>query len=161
LTKAQQAEKDGDNLTALTSYNKVLELDAENKVAHEALARIAANMNIAQQLNTGIQLYNSGKEKRAKQTFEAVLTIDRNNPIAVEYLKKLDLTTAKQTTLEDLQQNKDIWKLYLDGLRYMRNKEYQKAVDAWNKVLKVYPNNINTLNNLEQAMLRLESEKSE
>ena len=43
----------------------------------------------------------------------------------------------------------------------MRNKEYQKAVDAWNKVLKVYPNNINTLNNLEQAMLRLESEKSE
>ncbi|KAA3630904.1 MAG: hypothetical protein DWP97_14335 [Calditrichaeota bacterium] len=161
LTKAQQAEKDGDNLTALTSYNKVLELDAENKIAHEALARIAANMNIAQQLNTGIQLYNSGKEKRAKQTFEAVLTIDRNNPIAIEYLKKLDLTTAKQTTLEDLQQNKDIWKLYLDGLRYMRNKEYQKAVDAWNKVLKVYPNNINTLNNLEQALLRLESEKSE
>ena len=161
LTKAQQAEKDGDNLTALTSYNKVLELDEGNKIALEALARIAADMNIAQQLNTGIQLYNSGQEKRAKQTFEAVLTIDRNNPIAVEYLKKLDLTAAKPTTLEDLQQNKEIWKLYLDGLRYMRNKEYQKAVDAWNKVLKVYPNNINTLNNLEQALLRLESEKSE
>ena len=29
----------GDNLTALTSYNKVLELDPENKEAHEALSQ--------------------------------------------------------------------------------------------------------------------------
>ena len=160
LQKAISAEQAGDNLTALTSYSRILEIDAENKEAHEALSRIASEMNIAQQLNAGIKLYNSNKKLNAKKTFEAVLTIDRKNPIAIEYLKKLNLTEVKPTTLEDLQHNKEVWQLYLDGLRYMRNKEYQKAIDAWNKVLKDYPNNINTLNNLEQALLRLDSEKN-
>jgi cytochrome c-type biogenesis protein CcmH/NrfG len=43
----------------------------------------------------------------------------------------------------------------------MRNKDYQKAIDAWEQVLEVYPNNANTLNNLEQARLRLQSEQSD
>ena len=43
----------------------------------------------------------------------------------------------------------------------MRNKEYNKAINAWNKVLEKYPNNVNTLNNIEQAKLRLKSEESE
>ena len=49
----------------------------------------------------------------------------------------------------------------LDGLRYMRNKEYQKAIDAWQKVLEKYPNNSNTLNNIEQARLRLGAQEPE
>ena len=40
----------------------------------------------------------------------------------------------------------------------MRDRDYQKAIDAWQKVLEAYPNNTSTLNNIEQARLRLQSE---
>ena len=41
----------------------------------------------------------------------------------------------------------------------MRNQEYEEAIKAWEKVLQAYPGNENTLNNIEQARLRLLSEK--
>jgi cytochrome c-type biogenesis protein CcmH/NrfG len=43
----------------------------------------------------------------------------------------------------------------------MRNKEYQQAIDAWQKVLEKYPNNTNTLNNIEQARLRMGAEETD
>ena len=131
-----------------------------NKVALESIARIAGNINIAQQLNSGIQLYKNKKIRKAKKTFEAVLSLDNENPVAIEYLKKINITTARETTLEDLQGNKKVWGLYLEGLKLMRNNEYQKAIDVWKLVLKEYPNNINTINNIEQAKLRLSTEKT-
>lgn len=158
---ATEAEKSGNNIEAVIAYNKIIEIDPVNKNALEAIARIAGKINIAQQLNSGIQLYNSNKIRRAKKTFEAVLLVDNENPVAIEYLKKISTTSLKETTLEDLQSNQEIWGLYLDGLKYMRNNEYQKAIDVWKLVLKKYPNNINTINNIEQAKLRLSSEKTE
>ena len=156
---ARQAEKEGNNVEAVIAYNKIIDIDSENVEALESIARIAGNINIAQQLNNGIQLYNDKRIQSARKTFEAVLLLDKNNPVAIEYLKKISTTSFKETTLEDLQSNKAIWSLYLDGLKFMRNQEYQKAIDVWEKVLEVYPNNINTINNVEQAKLRLSSEK--
>ncbi|MGH8016109.1 MAG: hypothetical protein ACREBV_07960, partial [Candidatus Zixiibacteriota bacterium] len=63
------------------------------------------------------------------------------------------------TSLEVIQADANIWPFYLEGLKFMRDKEYQKAIDAWEKVLKVYPNSIDTQNNISQARLRLQSEK--
>ena len=161
FSRADSAMRRGDHLTALNAYNRILEIDPKNNIAKDSLQSIISGINIAQQLNQGIKDFNEDRKRRAKTTFEAVLSIDKNNPVAIEYLKKIDLTVVKPTTLEDLQKNREVWQLYLDGLRFMRNKEYQKAIDAWEKVLKTYPNNINTINNLEQARLRLESEKAE
>ena len=161
ISNAEKAEAVGDNLGAIEAYDRILEIDPNNSTALDGLRSIASRINIAQQLNSGIQSYNNNNLRKAKKTFSAVLSIDKNNPVAIEYLKKIDLSEVKQTTLEDLQKNKDIWQLYLDGLRYMRNKEYQNAIDAWDKVLEEYPNNVNTLNNIEQARLRLKSEKTD
>ncbi|MCH7948156.1 MAG: hypothetical protein IIC66_10205, partial [candidate division Zixibacteria bacterium] len=60
---------------------------------------------------------------------------------------------------ETLQADKEIWPLYLEGLKHMRDKKYGAAIAAWQKVLKVYPDNPNTLNNIDQASLRLKAEK--
>ena len=159
FSAAKEAEKEGNNVEAVIAYNKIIDIDPENKEALESIARIAGNINIAQQLNSGIQLYNNNRVQSARKTFEAVLLLDKNNPVAIEYLKKISTTSFKETTLEDLQANKKIWSLYLDGLKFMRNQEYQKAIDTWEKVLEVYPNNINTINNIEQAKLRQSSDK--
>ena len=65
----------------------------------------------------------------------------------------------KVTTLEELQADANVWPLYLEGLKQMRNKQYQKAIDVWEKVLAAYPNSSDTKNNISQARLRLEAEK--
>ncbi len=159
--KARAAETEKNAVAALESYNRILELDPGNAEAAANREKIAASLDIAQQLNRGIELYNSGSYARARATFGAVILGDRQNPVAIEYLRKIDALEEKPVTLEDLQRDRVIWQHYLDGLRYMRNKEYEKAIESWNRVLEVYPNNVNTLNNIEQARLRLQSEESE
>lgn len=161
LDIAKQAESENRYNAALSAYSRVIELDPKNETVKTSLDSLAKQIDVAQQLNRGIDQYNRDQLDSAQTTFRLVLRIDRNNPVALEYLKKLtpeeSRTTA--TTLEDLQKDKEIWQLYLDGLRFMRDQEYQKAIDSWNKVLKAYPNNINTINNIEQARLRLKSEE--
>jgi len=161
LEVGRSAETQGDNLPALEAYNRVLELDPENQDAIAGRERVAANLDLAQQLNRGIEQFNAGSLRRARRTFNAVLFVDRDNPVALEYLTKIEASQTQETTLDELQRDRVIWQMYLDGLRFMRNKEYQKAIEAWNKVLDKYPNNVNTLNNIEQARLRLQSEESE
>lgn len=161
LDLAKQAEAENHYNTALIAYSRVIELDPGNETVKTSLDSLAKQIDVAQQLNRGIDQYNRNQLDSAQTTFRLVLRIDKNNPVALEYLKKLTPEDSKTTTttLEDLQKDKEIWQLYLDGLRFMRDQEYQKAIDSWNKVLKAYPNNINTINNIEQARLRLKSEE--
>ena len=161
LQNARVAEEQGDRLRALEAYNRVLELDPANTGAAAARERIAASLDLARQLNKGIEQFNAGNLRQARSTFTAVLSIDRDNPVALEYLTKIEAAQTHESTLDELQRDRVVWQLYLDGLRFMRNKEYNKAINAWNKVLEKYPNNVNTLNNIEQAKLRLKSEESE
>lgn len=158
---ALRAEQEKNTVRALEAYARILELEPANARAKEARDALAKNLDIAQQLNMGIEYYNAGQYNKARAIFSTVLISDGQNPVAVEYLKRME-TVGEQTTttLEDLQRDRVIWQVYLDGLRFMRNKEYEKAIDSWNRVLEVYPNNINTLENIEQARLRLESEES-
>lgn len=159
LQTARQAESAGRMLEAVEAYNRILELDPNNLAIKQARAAAVASLDIGKQLNLGIDLYKKGRMDEAKIEFEAVLQINPNEPVALEYMKKLETKQTTAPTLEDLQKDKDMWPLYLEGLRHMRNKEYQKAIDAWQKVLQAYPNNENTIENIKQAQLRLKSEK--
>ncbi|NOY87788.1 MAG: PorV/PorQ family protein [FCB group bacterium] len=159
LESAKKSEDKGDYLHALEAYNRVLELDPNNQIAKVNRKKMTSHLDVAQQLNKGIELFNSGKFDKAKISFNTVLSIEKSNKVALEYLKKINLAASEPMTLDELQNDKVVWQYYLDGLRYMRNKEYKKAIDSWEKVLKVYPNNINTLNNIEQARLRLKAEQ--
>lgn len=158
---AQTAERNGQYLTAIEAYVRILDLDPSNLQAQEAKRRVAQNLDLTQQLNQGILLFKAGKYTQSRHLFRAVLAIDPSEPVALEYLKRIDQSLAQPPTLEDIQKDKVTWQLYLDGLRHMRNKEYEKAIEAWEKVLRVYPNNSSTLDNLEQARLRLKSQESQ
>jgi tetratricopeptide (TPR) repeat protein len=159
LQTAHDAEKAGRMLEAVEAYNRILELDPGNLAIKQARAQDVDKLDIAKQLTLGIDLYNKGQLDDAKAEFESVLQVNPKEPVALEYMQKLGTRPAMASSLEDLQKDKDIWPLYLEGLRHMRNKEYQKAIDAWQKVLKVYPNNQNTIDNIKQAQLRLKTEK--
>jgi tetratricopeptide (TPR) repeat protein len=160
LESGRKAEKEGRYLEAIEDYNRVLELDPSNVEMQQAKRRLGANLDVAQQLNTGIELYRASRYDEARKHFAAVLSVNPDEPVALEYMRRIDKFLAEPTSLEDLQKDKEYWQLYLEGLRHMRNKEYQEAVDVWEKVLEAYPNNQSTRDNLEQARLRLQSEKS-
>ena len=154
---ARVAVTDGRMMAAIEAYNRILDLDSENEDASEARENALTTLDVSQQLNLGILLFKKGQYDDARRRFEQVLENDSREPVALEYINKIEKAQTQASTLEALQGDKEIWNLYLEGIRHMRNKEYQKAIDAWEKVLKVYPGNVNTLHNIEQARLRLDS----
>ena len=154
---ARAAETEGRMMAAIEAYNRILDLNPDNEAATAAREKALTSLDLSQQLNLGILLYKKGQYDDARRRFEQVLEIDSREPVALDYIRKIEEAQTQASTLEELQGDKEIWNLYLEGIRYMRNKEYRKAIDAWEKVLKVYPGNVNTLHNIEQAKLRLDS----
>jgi len=161
LEVAQAAERNGQYLTAMEAYIQILEIDPSNDQALKAKQRLIQHLDLTQQLNRGIRLFKAGMYNESRRQFNAALVIDPAEPVALEYLKRIDQALAQSPTLEDIQKDEAVWQLYLEGLRHMRNKEYEKAIEAWERFLQAYPNNSSTLDNLEQARLRLKSEKTE
>ncbi|MEW6049832.1 MAG: PorV/PorQ family protein [Candidatus Zixiibacteriota bacterium] len=159
LQSARTASEQGRTLDAITAYSRVLELDSTNAEVRQARAKALSSLDVAQQLNLGIALYNKGRFNDATRQFQAVLKANPEEPLALEYMHKLTTQPRQASTLEDLQRDKQIWPLYLDGLRHMRNRDYEQAIEAWEKVLEAYPDNANARDNLEQARLRLKAEK--
>ena len=155
MERAVHAERIGNYIEAIRAYNRIIEFDPSNQTAITSMERIGSNMDVASLLNSGIDLYNKKRYSQSKSAFIEALTIDRQNEVALEYLKKIAQNEIEPTTLEELQRDKRVWEWYLDGLRFMRDKQYKNAIESWNKVLKLYPNNVNTINNIEQARLRL------
>ncbi len=159
LLNAKQASDEGRFAEAIEGYNRVLEIEPDNKLAPAAKKQVLATMDLPEKIRAGIELFEKGRLNAARTQFNAVLEVNPSQATALDYLSRIGEAQTRTATLEDLQKDRDAWALYLDGLRYMRNKEYQKAIDAWNQVLKAYPNNPNTVDNIEQAKLRLGSQE--
>lgn len=157
LQKAQKAERRGEQVEAIGLYSRVLYLDPTNTKALQAQQEIAEKMDLARILNDGMNLFHSGRYDDAKRTFLTVLSASPEEPVAKEYIERIDSVLTHPSTLEMIQHDRQAWQHYLDGLRYMRDHQYKMAIEAWEKVLEIYPNNENTLRNIEQARLRIKS----
>jgi tetratricopeptide (TPR) repeat protein len=157
---AKQAEQQVNRIETIEACNRILSLDSTNVWAKQSREQALAGMDIAKHLNIGIDLFNKGQTAEAAKRFRSVLEARPKDVVALEYLHKIDSTVSKVATLEDLQQDRAVWPQYLEGLRHMRDKKYDEAIEVWQKVLKAYPNQPNTLNNIEQARLRLKTEQS-
>lgn len=157
---AKRAEQAGNRIEIIEACDRILALDSTNSWAKEARGRALAGMDVDKHLKIGIDLFNQGQKVEAAKRFRSVLEARPGDVVALEYLAKIEPSGSRVATLEDLQQDRVIWPLYLEGLRHMRDKEYDKAIEAWQKVLRVYPNEPNTLDNINQARLRLKTEQS-
>ncbi|MBU1318839.1 MAG: PorV/PorQ family protein [candidate division Zixibacteria bacterium] len=139
---------------AVVSWNRALELKPDLPIVREKVARAKRLMVIDQRLRDALETYAEGDTAQARSLFTEVLTLDQNNATAIEYIRIMDRVEAETITLDELRQDTEYWKLYLDGLGYFRNKQYDEAIDAWEKVLEKYPGNREALTNIGQAKLR-------
>jgi len=167
IQTATLAEHSFDYAAALDSYYRVLELNPFNKAAIDYRRKLFKKLSRNEQLNLAIRNYQQDKTAQAKTLFEGVVAIEPDNQVALGYLRRLGRSSSKASppiktesaTLETLQADKKIWPLYLEGLKLMRDKKYSEAIDVWEKVLNAYPDNLNTINNINQASLRLQAEE--
>ena len=146
----------GNYVAAYDSYSLVLALDPSNKQAQDGARRAQKSLDLAQRLNLALDYFNQGRFASAQREFNSVLAIDSPNKTAAEYISRINSQIRESTSLEDLQRDSRVWQLYLNGLEAFRRGEYQKSIDYWEDVLEVYPNNANTIQNIEQARLRLQ-----
>jgi len=155
LATAREAYRNGNFISAYDNYNTVLNLDPGNAEARTGSQRSEKNLDVAQHVSLALTYFNQGKYISSQREFKTVLSLDSGNTIAKDYLSQIDSRIKESTSLEDLQKDSRIWQLYLDGLEAFRQGNYQQAIDNWEDVLEVYPNNKNTIENIEQAKLRL------
>jgi len=141
---------------AILAWNQILNIDSTHQSAKSNISLASGKIKIASFLKQGIEYFNSGDYSMAEKQLNLALTIEPQDQTAQEYLQRVRARTAKRTTLEDLKKDTEIWKIYQEGLSQYQQGNYQEALDLWNEVLKVYPNNENTLRNIQQARARLQ-----
>lgn len=155
IAKAKSAFGAGDYISAYDRYNTVLMYDPNNALARTGSQMSEKRLDLAQHLNLGLEYFNQGKYISSQRAFNRALRVDPSNQTAKEYLQRIDSRIKESTSLDDLQKNARVWQMYLDGLEAFRRGEYETAIELWEDVLEVYPNNRNTIENIEQARLRL------
>ncbi len=155
ITEAKSAFDRGDYITAYNNYNTVLVYNTRNALARKGSELSEKRLSLGQHLNLGLEYYNQGKYISSQRAFNRALMIVSDNATAKEYLAKINSRIKESTSLEDLQKDERLWQMYLDGLEAFRRGEYEQAIELWEDVLEVYPNNKNTQENIDQARLRL------
>jgi len=154
---ASKAEKDGRYADAITLYDRILEISPDNAAVKQLIAKTSAELYNAQLISKAMELYTNGNLSEAKSRFEEALKEDPDNRVAREYIIKISAAMEEASELEDLQKDEMVWKTYLTALKHFRNGDYETAIKLWEEVLKGYPGNKNTIKNIEQARLRLQS----
>ncbi len=157
LNEASAAENDGRLFDAIMNYTQILKLSPNNVIAEEMRTRAANSINAIKMTGLGLEAYYKKDYTKARQKFTDALAIDKNNRVAREYLNKI---TAPQPTpeakeREELKQDVETWKIYLNALRHYQDGEYEEAIKLWKQILENYPGNEETLENIRQAELRM------
>ena len=154
LALGDKLEKEGQLVKALSAYNRVRLLDSSNLKAQTGIKRVERKLGAPQKSAQGVLAYSVGKYKQAKDWFELALQDDPQEPVALEYMKKLN--GPLPTSLNDIKADSVSWQWYLEGLEFNRNREYQKAIEAWLRVLQVHPNCSEIRESVADAKIRLQ-----
>lgn len=169
LMSADSSLAQGRSVDAISTYNRILDLDPKNARAISGKETAIARLDKAVQLNLAIEAFNKGLLDDAERRFRAVLEASPGGETtASDYIARIaslrqrpadaGIVPAIPVTLDQLQQDRATWGLYVEGLKLMRDRQYDEAIRLWQQVLAVYPNQTNTLENIKQARLRIQSD---
>ena len=159
LDDAEAAEKDGRLSDAVSLYEKILLLSPDDVAVRELMGRVGEAINLAQLISDGVEAFYLGRLTTSERNFNEALKLSPRNIVANEYLNRIKTLRQQPTGQADLEKDEAVWKIYLNALEHYRVGEYEQAIELWQEVLKYYPGNEQTLNNITQARLRLQSKE--
>lgn len=145
--KLKYEEEKARLVTSLSNRYESEKEDLKKNLAN----RLLANEQVKNQhYNRGVELYSQEDYDNAIIEFETVLKFDPNHRQAREFLQKARGAKRNPTTY-----SKEIMGLYYQGIDFYVAGEYRKAIDVWNRILRIDPYNNLALKNIADAEKKL------
>ncbi len=113
-------------------------------------ARTQLRDNLKALMARGIELANAGRVAEAKEKFNEVLKLSPGNAEATEYLSKLTGQTTHAAVNKD-----EIKKLYYDGVSLYLDGQNRRAIEVWQKILVLDPENQEAKSSIAKAEMEL------
>ena len=154
LEKAKKYFEEKKYSMAFTEWNKVIEIDPENNEAKEGLKKIEKNLN---------EVIKAREKKADELMIEGKYAEALNEYIELKKIvpkSKLTIINEKITKARSKLKTK-ITALLTDAEKYLtgENKNYRKALEKYNEVLKYDENNEIALNGITKINSKIEQDK--
>ena len=133
-------------LRAVTAFERVLEIDPNNKIASRKRNEALSLTGLKGLLEQGEAYYNRGQFVSAMEMFDRVLARDPDNAQAKKYLDQAQR-----------QLNIRVEQYFNRGLSYYANEDYDNAMREWDNALALNPSHAQTREYREQARLKMEA----
>jgi tetratricopeptide (TPR) repeat protein len=137
---------------AIANLEQALEVAPQDQRTKNLLykARTQLRDNLKALLARGVELANAGRVAEAKEKFSDVLKLSPGNAEATEYLSKLTGQTAHAAVNKD-----EIKKLYYDGVSLYLDGQNRRAIEVWQKILVLDPDNQEAKTSITKAEMEL------
>lgn len=138
---------------AIDQLEQALNVEPQNQQTKNLLykARTQLRDNVKAAITRGIELANAGRVVEAKEKFTEVLKLDPGNADAGEYLSKLTGSAGKRTAVS----KEEIKKLYYDGVSLYLDGQNRRAIQVWQKILLLDPENQEAKSSIAKAEMEL------
>ncbi len=132
ISRAQTFERRKQYLNAYKIYREVLSLDPGHDLARQQLKVLQTNLDgyVTQKMQAGEAAFQRGDLERADREFQALLTMSPNHREALNYRQRIQ---------EKIRTNID--ELMRSGMRWLEARDWEKAADAFERVLAMEPSN--------------------
>lgn len=157
LVLADSAEREKLLGKALEAYLRILQLDSTHTDGATGKERIEDKLEAQRYARRALQLYEQGYPAAAQTAFDSAVVKDASLQSARNFMVGTFSIQADTTSLDDIEKDSTVYPYYLSGMDFNRKKEYQQAIDAFNEVLKYYPNSpavLKEINEARQMLLR-------
>jgi tetratricopeptide (TPR) repeat protein len=156
LVLADTAERENLLGRALEAYLHILDLDSTNSDGVTGKKRVDSRLNTQRYVDKAMRNYKAGKILSASAAFDSAAALDPNLIGLQNLLSGFNTNTADSTSIDEIKADTAAYRLYEQGLEFNRNKEYEKAIEAFNNVLQKYPNSPAVIKERDQALLMLQ-----
>ena len=165
IGRARELEQSGQFAGALSEWNLIRMLDPEHVVAAAAVERLGGRLEemrrsyrsasrrleIVDLYETALTAYSEGRYADAKTTLEELLRKDPGHEEALNLMRRVE---RRMTPLTD-EDKEEIKRLYISGMKFFTQGNYAAAVNEWQKILDIDPDNESVLKNIDEARRRL------
>ena len=156
LVLADTAERENLLGRALEAYLHILEMDSLYADGVAGKRRVDNRLATQRYVDRAMRAYKGGQIAKASAAFDSAAVLDPNLIGLQNLLSGFNTNTADSTSLDEIKSDTAAYLLYEQGLEFNRSQDYEKAIEAFNKVLQKYPNSPAVIKERDQALLMLQ-----